>query len=203
MEVIFRKATENDFRESEELTREAFWDLYKPGCDEHYILHKIRKSECYLNELDIVATEGERIIGHIICTKALVIDSLGIKHEVLCVGPLSILPELQRKGHGSKLMEHCIKKASDLGYSGMILFGNPPYYHRFGFRNAAEFQISTKEGLNFDPFMAKELQQNGFAKMQGKFFEDEAFSVAEPELNEFERQFPYREKHITSTQLKN
>jgi len=125
MEVIFKKATEDDFKQTEELTREAFWDLYKPGCDEHLILHKIRKRECYLNELDIVAREFERIIGHIICTKAMVIDSLGIKHEVLCVGPFSILPELQRKGYGSKLMEHCIKRAGELGYSGMILFGNP------------------------------------------------------------------------------
>ena len=202
MEVIFRKALEPDFIQSEELTREAFWDVYKPGCDEHFILHKIRKSKCYLHELDLVAIEGGKIIGHIICTKAKVVDSFGIDHLVLCVGPFSILPELQRKGYGSKLMEHCIKKASELGYFGMILFGNPHYYHRFGFRNAAEFQITTKEGLNFEPFMAKEIQINGFVKIQGKFVVDEAFSVDEAELNEFEKKFPYREKHITSTQLK-
>ena len=85
----------------------------------------------------------------------------------------------------------------------MILFGNPSFYHRFEFKNAAEFKITTKEGLNFDPFMGKELQKNGFVKIQGKFFEDEAFSVTELELNEFEKKFPYREKHITSTQLNN
>jgi predicted N-acetyltransferase YhbS len=59
MEVIFKEASENDFRQTEELTRDAFWDLYKPGCNEHLILHKLRKRECYVNELDIVAMEGE------------------------------------------------------------------------------------------------------------------------------------------------
>jgi predicted N-acetyltransferase YhbS len=75
MEIIFRQARENDFKESENLTREAFWDIYKPGCDEHLVLHRIRTSKCYIGELDILEVEGEKIIGHIICTKARVIDS--------------------------------------------------------------------------------------------------------------------------------
>ena len=99
-------------------------------------------------------------------------------------------------------MEFCIRMARDLGYSGMILFGNPAYYHRFGFRNAIEYGIKTKEGANLEPFMAKELQKNGLKGVQGKFYEDEVYSADEAELNEFENQFPYREKHILSTQLK-
>jgi len=202
MEVIFRQAREKDFKESENLTREAFWDIYKPGCDEHFVLHRIRKSKCYVGELDIVEINGEEIIGHIICTKAGVFDSRDNEHLVLCVGPLSIMSNYQRKGYGGKLMEYCIKKAKELGYSGMILFGNPDYYHRFGFRNAIEFGIKTKEGLNFKSFMAKELQKDGLKKIYGKFFEDESYIVDENELIKFESQFPFKEKHITSTQLK-
>ncbi|MCX6248023.1 MAG: N-acetyltransferase [Bacteroidetes bacterium] len=202
MEIRFRQTKEIDFKETETITREAFWDLYKPGCDEHLILNKIRRSKCYVRGLDLLAVEGERIIGHIICTKAKVTDAKKIEHPVLCVGPFSILNKYQGKGFGSKLMEYCIHKAGELGYAAMILFGNPTYYHQFGFRNAAEYGITTKEGMNFEPFMAKELQTNGLKEIQGKFYEDESFLVDAAELDKFEEQFPFKEKHITDTQLK-
>jgi predicted N-acetyltransferase YhbS len=202
MEITFRQTREIDFKESENLTREAFWDIYKPGCDEHLVLHNIRKSNCYINELDLVAVECEKIIGHIICTRAKVIDSKNHEYIVLCVGPFSIEKNHQGKGYGYKLMEYCIVKAKELGYAGMILFGNPNYYHRFGFRNAVEYGIRTKEGLNFEPFMVKELQKEGLRKIQGAFYEDKSYTIDMDELIEFEEQFPYKEKHITSTQLK-
>jgi predicted N-acetyltransferase YhbS len=201
MEIVFRKAEERDYKESVELTREAFWDVYKPGCDEHLVLFKIRKSPCYISELDIVAMQDEKLLGHIICTKAKVIDPTGAEHLVVCAGPFSIKPGYQKKGYGTGLMEHCIAKAADAGYPGMILFGNPDYYHRFGFRNAVEFGITTKEGMNLEPFMAKELRKDGLKGIRGRFYEDEAYTVNATELMEFERQFPYREKHILPTQL--
>ena len=202
MEFLIRPAKEIDFRETELLTRASFWDLYKQGSDEHFILHKIRKSECYIGDLDLILIDSGKIIGHIICTKAKVTDLMNNDHRVLCVGPFSIMHEYQRKGYGSKLMEFCIEKSKELGYAAMILFGNPAYYHRFGFKNAIEYGICTKEGKNFDPFMAKELQRDGLKVIQGKFYEDESYSVDTLELLEFEKQFPYKEKHITATQLK-
>jgi predicted N-acetyltransferase YhbS len=202
MEILFRETHENDFRETQELTREAFWDVYKPGCDEHLVLNRIRKSQCYIAELDIIAMLGEQMVGHIICTKARVIDPAGTEHLVLCAGPLSIKPGHQRKGYGSLLMEYCILKAGNSGYHGMILFGNPAYYHRFGFRNAAEYGITTKEGENLEPFMARELYRDGLNGIKGKFYEDEVYSVEDTALFEFEKQFPPREKHVLPTQLK-
>lgn len=202
MNITIRQARETDFRETENLTREAFWDLYKPGSDEHFVLHRIRKSKSYIGELDLILSLDRRIIGHIICTKARVVDSKNQDHMVLCVGPFSIMKEYQGKGYGSRLMEYCIEKSRGLGYVAMILFGNPLYYHRFGFRNAAEFGISTKEGLNFDPFMAKELQTGGLEEIHGKFHKDESYTVDLAELDEFEKQFPWKEKHVTDTQLK-
>jgi len=84
----------------------------------------------------------------------------------------------------------------------MILFGNPEYYHRFGFVNAEEHQITTKDNLNFEPFMALEIQDNSLANVNGRFFEDEAFLVDENELVEFEKQFPFKEKLVTETRFK-
>jgi len=201
MEVLIRETAEKDFYQTEYLTREAFWNLYHPGCVEHMILHNLRKSKCCVRELDLVAVSDGKIVGHIISTRARIIDPADVVHDVLCVGPLSVLPELQKKGIGSELMIKSIETAKKLGYPGMILFGNPAYYHRVGFRNAQEFGITTKDGQNFDPFMALELNANALADVKGRFFEDEAFEVDTDQLPGFESLFPYKEKRVTETQF--
>jgi predicted N-acetyltransferase YhbS len=202
MKILITRTLQKDFPVTEFITREAFWNLYKPGCDEHLILHKIRNSKCYIPELDLVAVFENEIIGHIISTKAKIVDSSKLEHEVLCVGPLSVLRDFQNKGIGSILINNSIAIAKESGYCGMILFGNPDYYHRFGFVNAQKFNITTKDSQNFEPFMALELQNNGFEKKEGRFFEDNAFEILQDDLIEFEKSFPYKEKLITDTQLK-
>jgi len=202
MEIGIRPTTGDDYRYTENLTREAFWNIYKPGCNEHLVLHNLRKSNSYISGLDLVATIENQIVGHIISTRATIMDPQNKGHEVLCAGPVSVLPDFQRKGIGSMLIRHSISAAKELGFTGMILFGNPEYYHRFGFRNAQEYGISTKEGLNFEPFMALELIGKGFENVKGRFIEDAAFDVLPDELIEFEKNFPYKEKVVTDTQLK-
>ncbi|TAJ04392.1 N-acetyltransferase [Marinilabiliaceae bacterium JC017] len=202
MNVIIQKTNANDYFQTEHITREAFWNLYKPGCDEHLVLHNIRKSKSYLHELDLIAVSERKIIGHITSTKARVVDSLNNEHKVLCVGPLSVLPSFQKKGIGTKLLNYSISQARKLGFSGMILFGNPDYYHRFGFKNAKEYEITTKDFQNFEPFMALELYEKGMQNMKGRFFEDEAFTISERKLIEFDKKFPHKEKQKTDTQFK-
>ena len=202
MKLRIQTTTEKDFPQTENLTREAFWNVYKPGCEEHLILHNIRNSACYITELDLVAVFEDKIIGHIISTKAKVIDSLNKEHEILCVGPLSVLPEFQKQGIGSELMNNSITIAKELGFSGMILFGNPEYYHRFGFRNAQVYSITTKDYQNFEPFMALELQNEVLTTINGRFFEDDVFETQDEDLIEFEKKFPYKEKLVTDTQFK-
>jgi predicted N-acetyltransferase YhbS len=201
MDAIIKQIEKEFFFQTENLTREAFWNIYKPGCDEHLVLHSIRTSECYIRELDLVAFVNQQIIGHIISTKAKIIDSMNSEHEILCVGPISVLPEFQKKGIGSKLIEYSIELARKLGFVGMILFGNPDYYQRFGFRNAKEFEITTKDLQNFDPFMALQLKANGIEKLKGKFYEGEAYTIDQSELTEFEKKFPKKEKKKTETQF--
>lgn len=202
MNLLVKQTNQNDFAITENITRESFWNVYKPGCSEHLVLHNLRKSKSYIKELDLVAFYSDQIVGHIISTKAKVVDSLKKEYEVLCVGPLSVLPDFQKKGIGGKLLKESIKIAKRLGFRGMILFGNPDYYQRFGFRNAKEFEITTKDYQNFEPFMALELFENALTGVKGRFIEDESFNVNEDELNEYEKQFPYKEKLVTDTQLK-
>jgi predicted N-acetyltransferase YhbS len=194
MDLVIRKTDTTEFYQTENLNREAFWNLFKPGCDEHLVLHQLRKSKNYVAELDLVAIVEGSITGHIISTKARIIDKTGKDYEVLCVGPFAVWPELQNKGTGSELMLHSIEQAKKMGFSGMILFGNPNYYQRFGFVNAQKYEITTKESQNFDPFMALEIQMKGLAHVKGRFFEDEAFTTNEDDLIEFDKKFPYKEK---------
>ncbi|MBN2777552.1 MAG: N-acetyltransferase [Bacteroidales bacterium] len=194
MDILIQRTKPKDFRITENITREAFWNLFKPGCDEHLVLHNLRKSNSYISELDLIALSENTLIGNIIITKANVIDTQSKEHQVLCVGPISVLTEFQMKGIGTKLLNETIAIAKHLGYSAMILFGHPEYYHRFGFVNAQNYGITTKDGMNFEAFMVLELYPNALAAVSGKFFEDKAFETKEEDLNEFEKLFSIKEK---------
>lgn len=201
MDISIRPENESDFRDVENMTREAFWDLYKPGCDEHLILHNMRSSPDFVKELDFVACEGDRIVGNIVYSKAKVINDDNRESEVLCMGPISVLPSYQKTGIGSLLMRHSIEKVRHLGYNGIIIFGDPEYYKKFGFINAKEYDIQTPSGENFDAFMALELRSGSLGEVSGKFFASDFFEVTEEELEIFEKEFPPKEKHVTDTQL--
>lgn len=202
MNISIRLEKENDYRDVEYLTREAFWNVYKPGCDEHLIVHKIRNVPAFIKELSFVACDKDRIVGNIIYSKAKVINDENKEFEVLCMGPIGVLPSYQGQGIGSLLMKYSIEKAKQLGYKAVIIFGNPKYYHRFGFINAKEYGIQTSSGENFEAFMALELYDGSLNGISGKHYEDEVFKTEKEELEIFEKEFPNKEKLVTDTQLK-
>ena len=202
MSIIIRLENENDYQKVENLTREAFWDLYHPGCTEHLIVHKIRQGSSYISELDFVALLEDKIVGNIIYTKSTVVDKDNNEHGVITFGPISVLPSSQKQGIGSALIAHTKKIAQTMGYKAIIIFGNPAYYHQFGFENAANFEISTAEGANFEAFMALELYKGGLQGITGRFYADPVFDVNQEELESFEKKFPSKEKHVTDTQFK-
>ncbi len=201
MDIEIRHETKDDHRETETLTRDAFWDLYKPGCDEHLLLHKIRDLQVFVSELNYVAVTGGTIIGNIVFSKASVVNDNGNEFEVLTMGPVSVLPQYQGKGIGSRLINHALDHAGKMGFAAVLIFGNSEYYSRFGFVNAEKYNIQTSEGDNFDAFMALELFENSLQGIEGKFYIDPVFFTDEKELKEFEKQFPFREKHVNDTQL--
>jgi len=202
MSIIIRQENENDYQAVENLTREAFWDLYHPGCSEHLIIHNIRKGSSFIPELDFVALQDDKIVGSIIYSKSTVVDKDDHAHEVITFGPLSVSPSFQKQGIGSALIAHTKKLAQAMGYNGIIIFGNPAYYHRFGFENAANFGISTAEGANLEAFMALELSKGGLQGITGRFYADPVFDVNQEELESFEKKFSFKEKHVTDTQFK-
>ena len=199
MNLIIRKEEEKDYNAVENLTREAFWDLYGPGCDEHLILHQLRKTPAFVKELSYAAWMDGRIVGQVTYSIAKIQNEKGKEHEVLCMGPISVLPGEQGKGIGSRLLKETLMKARERGYNGVVIFGDPGYYGRFGFQNAKKYNFQTDSGENFDEFMALELQEEGFKRIRGRFYIDKAFRVKEEELEEFEKGFPYKEKNFQRT----
>ena len=192
------------YSETEFLNRDAFWDLYAPGCVEHFLVHRLRRHADNVPELDLVACQNDtgKVLGNIVCSKARILGPDSQSTEALCVGPLAVLPEYQKQGLGTALMNAAIAAAKDLGYRAMVLYGNPAYYNRFGFVNAQTYEIQTSQGMNFDAFMVLELYPEGLKGVTGRFHESEAFAFGPEEAEEFDKAFPPREKHVTDTQLK-
>lgn len=192
--VTIRTENENDHREVEELTRKAFWreeriEKIGIGCNEHYMVHRLRK-ENGIMELNLVAEIDGQIVGHVIYSRAHILKPDGVKFDVINFGPLSVLPEFQKQGVGSALMEYSIKEAKRLGYGGILFFGHPTYYPRFGFVEAKEFDIKSKWG-NFPAFMAMELKEGFFKDVTGTYVESEIYDEnATKELAaEYDRKF--------------
>jgi len=200
MDILLRLEEENDYNYVENITREAFWNIYKPGCDEHLLIHNMRKTKEFIKDLDYVAVLNNEITGNIVYAKAKVIG-INKEYDVITFGPVSVLPMYQKLGIGKKLIEHTIAKSKEMGFNAIIIYGNPKYYERFGFKNSREYKITDKEGNYNDALMALELYSKSLDNIKGKFFEGEAYIVDKNELEIFDRNFPNKEKLILDTQI--
>jgi len=187
-----RLETPYDYRAVEELTREAFWGFTRPTCDEHYLVHLLRQSPIFIPELDFVAEINGKLVGNVMYSKATVTDDKGMVNEVITFGPLSVLPEYHRTGVGTALMKHSILHARNMGFVGIIFHGHPDYYPRFGFQNAAVFNITNANGHNYDALMAMELYESAFYGITGKYAEDSLFEIEKKEAEEYNLLFPHK-----------
>jgi predicted N-acetyltransferase YhbS len=192
-DVVLRNETVSDYRAIEELTREAFWNHHVPGCDEHYLVHIMRKSDAFIRELDIVAEMNGKLVGNIVYTKAKIIDDNGTCHRVISFGPLSVLPSFQGKGIGSILIEHTMAAAKELGYTAILIYGDPDYYSRFGFVAAENYKIGTSDNMYAAPLQALELYPGALANINGRFLEDKIYEIDEIAAKKFDKGFPPKE----------
>ena len=200
MDVLLRPEEEKDYNPVENLTREAFWNVYKPGCDEHLLIHNMRNKKEFIKDLDYVAVFNDEIIGNIVYAQAKIIG-VNKEYDVITFGPVSVLPMYQKLGIGKKLIEHTIIKSEEMGFNAILIYGNPKYYERFGFKNGKEYKITDKEGNYHDALMALELYPKSLENISGKFFEGEAYQIDKNELELFDKNFPYKEKLTLDTQI--
>ncbi len=189
-EIEIRMETENDYYQVELMAQHAFWNKYVPGCTEHYLINKLRTDKDYLPELSRIAVKDGEVIGCIMYSKSKVVDGAEI-HEVVTFGPLCVEPKWQGCGVGELLLKETMKLAADKGYKGIIIFGEPDYYPRVGFKTCDNFNITTADGSNFDAFMGIELSEGSMKGIKGKFYEAEAFhSLPTGEIEEYNKKFP-------------
>lgn len=195
MKIEIRLEERKDHRVVEELTRDAFWNLYVPGANEHFIVHSLRDSEIAIPELNFVALVDGKVVGHIFYTKAEIVDNKGIRHEVLTFGPLSVAPEFHGKGIGKALIDFSKREAVKLGYRGIVIYGYPSYYNRVGFVSGAKFGIATADGVYAKALLAMELYEGALNGVSGNFFENvSCFQYEEKMLEEFDETFSHKEK---------
>ncbi|MCL2373085.1 MAG: N-acetyltransferase [Defluviitaleaceae bacterium] len=199
--LTFRQETAADHYAVEELTREAFWntdrDMANRICDEHLLVHRLRKSPSFVPELSLVALLDGQIVGHIIYSISQVIEDDGKRHDMLIFGPLSVLPSLQNRGVGKALLLHSFKVARRLRFPAVIIFGYPDYYTRVGFRRAAEFGITDAKGNVFDAFMAYPLYDGALDGICGRFHYDPVYDeLSQEDSLEFDKKFPPKPESI-------
>lgn len=183
--MIIRLEEEKDYFETENLTREAFWNVYREGCFEHLIIHNLRKDKSFVKELDYCIEIDNKIIANIVYAKGKLKLENGDIREILIFGPVSVLPEYQKKGYGEKLINYTIEKAKEFGFDAIVITGNPKYYKKFGFESCSKYKIHY-EGLDKNEeapfFMIKILNDNNIENLKGIYSDPDCYKVDEKEL---------------------
>lgn len=158
MMLNIRNEKETDYKLVEDITRKAFYNMYIPGCIEHYLVHIMRGHEDFIPELDFVLELGGKVIGNIMYTKAELTDEEGSKKEIVTFGPVSVLPEHQRNGYGKMLIEHSLNRAAELGYEAVVIFGSPSNYVSSGFKCCKKYNVCVEKGKYPAAMLVKELK---------------------------------------------
>lgn len=206
-DIIIRRETEKDYGAVESLVRDAFWNVYRPGCVEHYVLHKLRDDRDFVPELDFVMEKGGVIIGQNIFMRANIKADNGEMIPVMAMGPISIAPEYKRQGYGKILLDYCLEQAAQIGCGAMCFEGNIEFYGKSGFNYASEFGIryhGLPEGADASFFLCRELKQGYLSGITGEYAPPAGYMVAEnnpTELEAFDVQFPFKEKKVLPGQI--
>ena len=200
MDIIIRSEQPADYFENENVTREAFWNLYFPGCNEHVLIHKLREHPDYLPELSFVAVVDHKIVGNIFYARSRVINEQNNSLDTLTFGPVSVLPQYQRKGVGSALIKHTIEIARNQNYPGIIIYGHPYNYCKHGFKSSKDYQISNSEGKFPYSLLVLELQKDVFKNHSWKYCDSDVYNIAEAETEEYDKNFAQKVKEYKPSQ---
>jgi predicted N-acetyltransferase YhbS len=193
-----------DYAETENLTREAFWNVYRPGCLEHYVLHVLRSDKDFVSELDFVLEKDQKLIGHIMYMRASIKTEDGKTIPIMTFGPISISPEYKRQGYGKILLDYSMQKASELGCDALCIEGNIEFYGKSGFVLAGTkgiYYYAAPTGEIVPYFLVKELKNGYLDGITGVYHTPEGYFVDEKKAALFDAKFPYKEKEKLPGQL--
>ena len=199
-----RHEEEKEYREVENLVREAFWNVYRPGCLEHYVLHQLRSDPAFVPELDFVMEKDGQLIGQNMFMRAVIKADDGRDIPIMTMGPICIAPEYKRKGYGKLLLDYSLEKAAELGAGALCFEGNIDFYGKSGFDYARKFGIryhDLPEGADDSFFLCKELKPGYLDGITGEYAPPQGYLVDEAEAETFDRAFPTKEKQKLPGQL--
>ena len=186
-----------DYREVENLVREAFWNVYRPGCSEHYVIHVLRDDPAFVKELDFVMEQNGELIGQNMFMRTVINADDGRVIPVLTMGPIGITPELKRRGYGKKLLDYSLEKAEATGFGAVLFEGNIGFYGHSGFTYARSFGIryhDLPEGADDSFFLCRELIPGYLEGVTGVYQTPRGYYVSDADVEEFDKRFPPKVK---------
>ena len=192
-----RLEEKKDYAKVENLVRESFWNVYRPGCLEHFVLHVLREDPAFVKELDFVMEKDGELIGQNMFMETVIDADDGRRIPVLTMGPIGITPALKRQGYGKKLLDYSLERAAALGYGAVLFEGNIGFYGHSGFTYAREFGIryhDLPEGADDSFFLCRELIEGYLDGVTGVYQTPQGYYVDEEAAEEFDRAFPSKEK---------
>ena len=196
-DCIIRNEKEDEYRDVENLVRESFWNVYKPGCSEHYVIHVLRDDPAFVRELDFVMEKDGRLIGQNMFMKTVINADDGRDVEVLTMGPICITPELKRRGYGKILLDYSLEKAAEMGFGAVLFEGNIDFYSNCGFDFARKFGIryhDLPEDVDDSFFLCRELIPGYLGDVTGVYQTPQGYYVDDADVEEFDKGFPQKEK---------
>ena len=196
-DYTIRLEKKEDQREVEELIRESFWNVYRPGCSEHYVIHVLRDDPAFVRELDFVMEQGNRLIGQNMFMKTVINADDGRDIDVLTMGPICIANDLKRKGYGMKLLDYSLEKAEEMGFGAVLFEGNIDFYSTCGFDYAGRFGIryhDLPEDADQSFFLCRELIPGYLDDITGVYQTPQGYYVDDADVEEFDKDFPEKEK---------
>lgn len=202
--IIIRREIPADYSTVEYLTREAFWNVYRPGCTEHYVVHVLRQDPAFVPELDLVMEQDGKIIGHVMYMRAKIVADDGREVPVMTFGPISIRPDFQRQGLGKRLLEYSMEKAREMGAGALCIEGNLAFYGKSGFvvagtRGIRYHGVPEQEIVPY--VLLKELQPGFLDGVTGVYHTPQGYYVDEAAADAFDQNFPPKEKRKLPGQL--
>lgn len=203
-DYTIRLERKDDHRAVENLVREAFWNVYRPGCLEHYVLNQMRKHPDFMPELSFVLEKDGKIIGQNVFFRATIQADDGRVIPISTMGPICIAPEWKRQGFGKILLDYTLDKAAECGFKALCFEGNIDFYGKSGFDYAGKFGIryhGLPEGADASFFLCKELEKGYLDGITGEYATPECYFVDEREASDFDKTFPPKEKLKLESQI--
>ncbi|MGN0525943.1 MAG: GNAT family N-acetyltransferase [Acutalibacteraceae bacterium] len=194
---IIRLERKDEQREVENLVRESFWNVYRPGCYEHFVLNQLRNDSAFVPELDLVLELDGKLIGQVMFMKAVIKADSGRDIDIMTLGPIGILPEFKRQGYGKILLDYTLEKAKALGCGAVCMEGNIDFYGKCGFTYAKEYNIryhGLSDGEDSSFFLCCELIPHYLDGVTGVYRTPDGYMVSENDVEEFDKLFPPKEK---------